>query len=247
MSKICAILAVRMDSKRLYGKPLCKIQGKPIVGHLIDIFRKVSEIDDIILATSEKEENKIFADYSNENNMLCYVDRGYDEEDVLGRLIRAADNFQVDQVVRATSEQPIQYDNISKVIKHHLKYNADITFTEKLPIGTNFEIIKLDAMKKAYSFDKKYHCASVSLCMYEHPELFKIEIITPPKKIQRPEIPLDVDTPKNLSALRAIFRDVDKDKNGFVRLEDAIDYVDKNPKILQMLLDGTKSGSRIWN
>ena len=89
MSKISAILAVRMGSKRLYGKPLCRIEGKPIVGHLIEILRKVPEIDSIVLATSDKDENKIFIEYAKENRLFCYVDVGHDEEDVLEKCLES--------------------------------------------------------------------------------------------------------------------------------------------------------------
>jgi len=242
-----AIIAVRMASTRLYGKPLALIEGKPILGHLIDIFRKVPEINSILLATSDKKENQIFVGYAKKNGLPCYVDVGHDEEDVLGRLVRAADQVKAEHVVRATSEGPIRYHNIGDAIRHHIKTGADLTFTEKLPGGANVEVIRLSAMKKAYELDKKYHCAMVTLCMNEHPELFKIEIITPPKEVQRPELDLDVDTESNLLAVREIFKDAERDKNGFVKVESAIALVDKRPHLKKMLADGRKAfEGRIW-
>lgn len=91
MRKVSAILAVRMGSKRLYGKPMCQIEGKPIIGRLIEILRSVPEIDSVVLATSDKDENKNFVEYAKQNGLFCYVDVGHDEEDALGRLIRAAE------------------------------------------------------------------------------------------------------------------------------------------------------------
>lgn len=243
---VIAIIAVRMGSKRLYGKPLCLIEGKPIIGHLIDILKKVPEINSIVLATSDKEENKIFVEYAKKTRLFCYVDVNYDEEDVLGRLIRAAQILKADHVVRATSEGPIKYHNISEAVKHHLETGADLTFAEKLPGGTNVEVLSLSAMKKAYAFNDKYHCEAVSLCMFEHPEMFKIEILTPPKDIQKPEIELDVDTNDNLLAIREIFKNVKKDKNGFVKVEDTLNFLERRPHLIKMLMSGRKPIGRIW-
>ena len=247
MPNVVAIIAVRMASTRLYGKPLATVEGKPIVGHLIDIFRKVPEINSIVLATSDTEENKVFVDYAEQSGLFCYVDDGHSEEDVLGRLIRAADIVKADHVVRATSEGPIRYHNIGEVIKHHLQTEADLTYTEKLPGGTNVELIHLSAMKKAYEFDSKYHCAMVTLCMNEHPEMFKIEVITPPENLQRPELDLDVDTEDNLFAIRELFKNVRKDENGFLNVEDALIFLEKEPRLVAMLTEGRKPAEgRIW-
>ncbi|MFH1401642.1 MAG: hypothetical protein ABIG40_01635 [Parcubacteria group bacterium] len=245
-SNIVAIIAVRMGSKRLYGKPLYTIENKPVVGHLIDIFRKIPEINSVVLATSDKEENKVFVEYAKKNKLFCHVDFNRDEEDVLGRLIRAAEAVNAEHVVRATSEGPIRYHNIGETIKQHLEGGADMTFTEKLPTGTNVEILSLSAMKKAYEFNDKYHCAAASLCMFEHPEMFKIEILTPPKGVQRPDIDLDVDTKENLLAMREIFKNVKKDKNGFVGVEDALDFLKGKPHLVEMLTGGHKPEGRIW-
>jgi spore coat polysaccharide biosynthesis protein SpsF len=242
-----AIIAVRIASKRLYGKPLATVEDKPILTHLVNIFKKVPEIDSIMLAISGEKENQVFVDYAKENGLPYYVDVEHDEEDVLGRLIRAAERIKAEHVVRATSEGPIKYHNISEVIKYHIKTGADLTFTEKLPGGTNVEVIRLSAMRKAYEFDKKYHCAIATLCMYEHPEMFKIKKITPPKNTQKPELDLDVDTESNLLAVREIFKKAERDENGFVMVESAIALVDKHPHLKKMLADGRKAfEGRIW-
>lgn len=246
LPKIVAILAVRMGSKRLYGKPLQLIEGKPIVGHLIDILKSVSEIDCIILATSDKKENQVLIEYAEKNCLYCYVDKGYDEEDVLGRLIRAGESQNTDIVIRATSEEPIKYDNISEVIQHHIRTKSDLTYTRLLPSGTSVEVINFSAMKKAYDVDKKYHSPLVTLCMLEHPKLFKIEVLTPPKKLQRSDISLDIDTEENLFATKEIFKHVKKDENGFIHVEDALDFLKNRNDLIEMLNSGRKTEQRIW-
>lgn len=247
MENISAIVAVRMASKRLYGKPLCLIEGKPIVGHLIDVLEKVPEIDSIVLAISGKKENQVFIDYAKQNGYRFYVDEGHDEEDVLGRIIRAAEAVGADHVVRATSEGPIKYHNISQVIQHHLESGTDLTYTEKLPGGTNVEVLSLAALRTAYEFDEKYHCAMVTLCMFENPDKFKVDALTPPEKVQKPELDLDVDTEQNLFAVKELFRNVKADENGFLRVDDVLEFLERQPHLIGLLRDGRKEfEGRIW-
>lgn len=244
---VVAIIAVRMSSTRLHAKCLARIEGKPIVGHLIDIFRKVPEIDSVVLATSGKKENLGFVGYAKKLGLYCYVDKGHDEEDVLGRTIRAADIVGADQIVRGTSEGPIRMQNIGEVIKRHLKTGSDLTFIEKLPGGTNVEIVSLDALKRGYAMGKRYHCSAITKSMFENPKKFKIDIITPPKKFQRPELDLDVDTPVNLFAVREIFENVKRDKNGFIDVEATLDYLADKPLLVKMLQEGRNPvEGRIW-
>jgi len=67
--KIDAILAARMHSERMYGKPMKIIENKPIIEHVVDRLSTSQMIDDVILAISEKEENQVFVDFANKNRL----------------------------------------------------------------------------------------------------------------------------------------------------------------------------------
>jgi spore coat polysaccharide biosynthesis protein SpsF len=227
MTEIGAIIAARMGSKRLYGKPLVKINGEPILTHLLRALQRSKLIEKYIIATSDKKENTIFVDYAIKHNINYYVDKGYNEEDVLGRLIRAAKLYDIDPIIRITSEAPIIYNNTDEVITTHINKNADLTYTTKLPTGTAIEVLNLKTLEYIYNKDEKYHCAAVTAYIAKHPKEFNIVKIKPPRKVRKPNIGLDVDTIMNRCAIEEIFKYTIKDEYGCVLVENALKYIKK--------------------
>jgi spore coat polysaccharide biosynthesis protein SpsF len=243
-----AIISVRMGSSRLYGKSMKLIGDKPVVGHLVERVQSINEIESVILATSNKSENKVFQEYANQIGIRCFVDRDGDEEDVLGRLLRAGEEVQAKHIARYTGDCPFVYlENLSKVIHHHLDTGADLTFTEKMPLGTFSEIISISAMKKAYyDYGPRYHNPMVTMCMKENPADFKIEILTPPKELQRPELRVTVDTQSDLEIMNIIYEKLHK-PDRLLKLIDIIKFLDSNPELRQKNMSVPyKADTRIW-
>ncbi len=95
--KVVAIIQARMTSSRLLGKVLIKIQGNPMVWHVINRLKKSKNIDEIILAIPDNSQNDILEKFAKENNFKYF--RG-SEEDVLSRHYQAAKKNEADVVVR---------------------------------------------------------------------------------------------------------------------------------------------------
>ena len=55
--KISGLVQARMGSVRLPGKVMKKIVGKPLIGHIFDRLKKVSGLENIILATTIDSQN----------------------------------------------------------------------------------------------------------------------------------------------------------------------------------------------
>ena len=53
--KILALIPARMGSSRFPGKPMAKILGKPMIGHVYDNVRKNEFIADLVVATCDDE------------------------------------------------------------------------------------------------------------------------------------------------------------------------------------------------
>jgi len=249
MPNVVAIIGVRMGSSRLYGKCMKLIGDKPVVGHLIARVQSVKEINSVMLATSNKAENRVFQEYANQIGIRCFVDWHGDEEDVLGRLLRAGEGVEAGHIVRYTGECPLIYlENLGLVVCHHLDERADLTFTKKLPLGAFSEIISISAMRKAHSnYGKRYHNAMVTLCMKENPGDFKIEVVTPPEELKRPELRMAVDTGLDLEIISTIYQDLQK-PNQLIRLVDVIRFLDRNPELREKNISVPyKSDTRIWD
>ncbi|UTB33104.1 MAG: 2-C-methyl-D-erythritol 4-phosphate cytidylyltransferase [Methanobacterium sp. ERen5] len=241
---IHAIIAARMHSERMYGKPMKLIQNKPIIEHVIDRLNSSKIIDRTILAISEKEENNVFVDFANENN-LKFV-RG-DDEDVLGRIFKAAKKFNSDHIVRVTSENPLIYvDVIDDLIKFHIDNKCDFTYLDNLPIGCIVEVISFDALKKSYDLgNEKHHSELVTLFINENSHLFKIRSFDVDTYLQRQNYRLTVDTFDDLKLMRIIYENF-YEENSIVKLKDVIGFLENNPKLLEINMNVPKGDSRIW-
>lgn len=242
--KIDVIIAVRMHSQRMYGKPMKKLENKPIVEHVIDRLNTSQMIDEIVLAISEKKENRVFIDFANEKKLKFFLG---DEEDVLDRIYKAAKKNGSNHIVRVTSENPLIYvEEIDKLIKTHIDNESDFTYFDKLPIGCIVEVISFEALKKSHKLGgEKHHSELVTLFIKEHPEMFKIKPIEVPEPLQRPEYRLTVDTPDDLKLMRIIYKNFYR-KDFVVTLREVIEFLDNNPELLKINKQVPKGFSRIW-
>ena len=87
MKKTAVIIQARMGSKRLPGKIMRKIMGKPMIEYLIERISKSKLVDDLIIATSDKKENLQLIKFLKTKNLNYFIG---DEEDVLSRYYFAA-------------------------------------------------------------------------------------------------------------------------------------------------------------
>ena len=99
------IIQARLNSRRLPGKVLLPICGKPVLQHIIERVR-YSKIDKIIVATSTNPENDAIENLCNQLDVPCF--RG-SEDDVLERFKGTIKAFGIkpdDNIVRITGDCP---------------------------------------------------------------------------------------------------------------------------------------------
>ena len=201
--RFVATLACRNRSTRLYAKPLQLLGHQTILEHLVERIRRIKRLDQILLAISDGEENRVYVEYANRLG-LEYVFG--DEKDMQGRLILAGDKAQASVILRITTECPFPYvENIEALLDRHLAENADLTVCEGLPEGTYSEIISLAALKRAHEEGADRHRSEYStLYLCEHPEKFRLLRVTAPPHLHRPDIRLTVDYPEDLIVCRSV-------------------------------------------
>jgi spore coat polysaccharide biosynthesis protein SpsF len=207
------------------------VGDRPILHHLIRQLRRVQALDEIVLAISEGPSQSIFIDFAKKEGLPYVIGP---EKDVLGRLIMAADAVGADIALRTTTENPyIYWENIDELIRLHVENNADLTVTEKLPLGAFLEIISVDALRKSHRHGEDRHRSELcSLFIAENPDLFTIQRLDVPPEFQRPDIRLTVDTPQDLIVVREIWSALHQ-KDELIRLADIIKFLDAHPEISQ--------------
>jgi len=102
--KVGIIVQARMTSTRLPGKVLRPVLGKPLLEYQIERLQRVRRADELIIATTTKDTDQPIVDLAERLGIKVF--RG-SEEDVLSRYFYAAQENDLDVVVRITSDCPL--------------------------------------------------------------------------------------------------------------------------------------------
>lgn len=248
MKKVVCTLACRVQSTRLYGKPLQLLsveENLTILDYMLDHLAVVPGIDETVLAISEGEENIPFITVAKKRGLQYIVG---DQKDVLGRLISAGKKGNADIIFRVTSESPFIYlDDFETALKEHINNNASLTVFESLPESAYFELINLSDLEKAHKEGgEKYRSEFCTLYINENPDKFNIQILPVPKHLRRPDIRITVDWPEDLIVVREIYKAL-KRKGQFITIKDIIDYLDSHPTLKELNGWIDAGEGRIWN
>lgn len=231
--RLAAVLACRNQSSRLYAKPLQNLDVKKkvsILDYLLHQIRFQKEINDVVLAISDQEENRIYQDMAKKYN-IPYVTG--DDKDVLARLIRGGELVSAENVFRVTTECPyIYFDNLKELYEHHCKNRMDYSLTSGLPDGAFYEIIRLEALKKSWEQGEPKHRSELcSLYIYEHQKEFKVVQHDCPAEFKRKDMRLTVDWPEDLIVMRQIYEGLKLSPEERLDFKRVIGFLDRNPRI----------------
>lgn len=242
--KIAATIACRVNSSRLVAKQMQLIDNRPIIHHVITQLKTSKLIDEIVLAISEDPGNDVFIDFAKKQKLKYVIGS---DRDVLKRLIDAAKYVNADTIFRITPENPyIYWEGIDQLIKKHVSGDYDFSDCYATPLGSGFEIAKLEAFEISHSKGKDKHRSELcSLYIQENQKKFKIYHANPPKHLQRPELRVTVDTPEDLYVARKIFEKIGKGEKP-IPLEKIIEFLDDNPEIKNFNSKIPLGVSRIW-
>ena len=141
------IIQARLGSKRLPGKELKKINGKTILEYVINRLKKTKLSNNIIVATTNREEDKKILRMAKKMN--CYIFTG-STNNVLNRYYKAASYYDVKNIVRVCSDSPlIDPKIINKVYLFYLKNNYDYVSNKifpSYPPGMGVEILNFQSL-----------------------------------------------------------------------------------------------------
>lgn len=232
--RVVILLHARTTSTRLPKKVLTVIEGKLLIEHVIDRLKLAALPDFIVLCTTANDEDKVLVEIAKKNRIKWFAGN---EDDVLDRLIKAAEKEKADIVVRASGEDPLTDPvYIDKAIEHHIKTNADYTKVEGLPKGVQTEIISLTALKKAHTLAANPNMSEYMTLYFTTPSFFHVEILKAGEDVRRPNYRLTVDYPEDLILMKEIFKRLYKPGKIF-SLKEVIKLLDENPELAEINLN----------
>ncbi len=203
--RIIAVIQARMSSSRLPGKVLRIIKGKPLLDYLIERLWCCSQLDGIVLATSEEVSDDALFEFAKSKSVRCY--RG-SLDNVAQRILNAAYELQADAVVRVCGDSPLldhcQIDRFISIFRKDDELELVTNVQQRtFPKGQSIEILSISALERLVasklSQTQKEH---VTEAIYLDPERFRILNIA--NDISLENVQLSVDTDEDMKRFESI-------------------------------------------
>lgn len=154
--RVVLIIQARMSSRRLPGKMLLPLSGKPLIQVVCERAAQTKGIDDLIVATSDAPEDAPLADAVKAAGHAVY--RG-SLDDVLARFLGAAKAKEADAAVRITGDCPLlDPDVIGAMVERFRK--GDLAYLSNIspptyPDGLDVEMVSVAALEAAAAETKE--------------------------------------------------------------------------------------------
>lgn len=231
---ICFVQA-RQTSSRLKGKVLLPlgVGNKTIVEHINERLSTPSKIDKVVFAIPDTSENDELETFLKNRGLEYY--RG-DEKNVLKRFVKGIEIYQPKNVIRATADNPLlDFEKADDFINEFEKRNADYAQYINTPLGVALEIVRADALLKAYECcTEDYEREHVTPYVYLHPDSFRLfEYVYADQNLGH--IRLTVDTEEDYKLMQCIYNELYHNKP--ISVVDVLDYLEKNKDILAINKD----------
>ena len=160
--KYAIIIQARMGSSRLPNKVMKKINGYTLIELLLQRLSGSKFIEDIILAIPKNSANSKLSNHITSMGLKIYKGS---ENNVLRRYYQCAKKYNVENIIRITSDCPVSdIKIIEKLIKKFRLLDLDYisnTMPPSFPDGLDVEIFTYKALETAYmqaesTFDKEH-------------------------------------------------------------------------------------------
>ena len=238
--RILAVVQARMSSKRLPGKVLKSILGRPMLLHQLDRARRARAFDRLVVATS--------TDDSDDDVVSLCRDSGYECErgslnDVLDRFWQIASRDGAEHIVRLTGDCPLtDPEIIDLVVDAHLANGADYTSNTQphstWPDGLDVEVVRAGVLEQAWNeaatpSDREH----VLPFVWSRPERFRLNTVV--NEMNLSDLRWTVDDQTDFEFVEAIFAAL-YPKDPMFGLRDVQEFLLRNKNHQQIKLDAER-------
>lgn len=201
---ITLVVICRLKSTRLPQKALLPIYGIPSIERCLLNCLAVPHVDHVLLATSALPQDDPLEQFTMEGRVT--VIRG-DADNVAKRMVQAANLTNANIVLRVTGDNPaVSPEILSCLINDHLKSGVDFTSAEQCAIGTDGNVITVEALHRLLQQPRPLtHTEYLSYYFYHNPHLFTVNRTKLSKEFQYPEWRLTLDKAKDLEMFETLY------------------------------------------
>ena len=208
--RIGAIIQARMTSRRLPGKVLAEVHGRPMLQYLLERVERCTELDGVVVATSTDPSDDPIESFCVEREVDCF--RG-PLNDVAERFREAAQRHGLDAFVRLCADSPLLDPAlIDQAVATYRSGGADLVTNvigRSFGPGQSVEVISVAVFAEAIPHmggaDDREHVISY---FYDHREDFRIKAIR--SDHDGGDVDFAIDTPEDLERFRALVAAMDR-------------------------------------
>lgn len=196
-----------MSSRRLPGKVLLSLAGKPLLQHVIDALKRVPSLTGIVVATSIEKTDDPIAAYCQEKNIAWY--RG-SLPNVAQRFLEALEQQSWEGAVRVNADSPLlDWRLVDQAVNKLLREEWDLVtnvFPRSFPKGQSVEVVRTTAYQQAYKkFSVSEEFEHVMPYFYTHAVDWRIATIISSQDLS--DTHLTVDTAEDLERIEKMIAD----------------------------------------
>ncbi|MDD5593360.1 MAG: glycosyltransferase family protein [Candidatus Margulisbacteria bacterium] len=223
------IIQARMGAKRLPGKVMKEILGRPLLFYSLERLKRIAAVDKIVVATTTEPADQAIYDYARELGVESF--RG-SEDDVLDRYYQAARAHGLGVVIRLTADCPlIDPDISSEIIRFYLdnrKLDA-VRTGPSYPEGFDTEIFNFKSLDKAWrKAELKSEREHVTPYIWKNEGQFNLKVLEFDRDLS--QLRLTVDEASDWTVVSNVFENLYHENPDF-RLKDILKLYDEKPEL----------------
>ncbi len=210
---------------------------------IVERLRHARSLTSIVVCTSTHPDDRILIQMAEQWGVEALAG---DENDIVLRLIQAAEHCRADAVVRVTGDNPlVDPETVDRMVAEHFANGAEYTRTTGMPLGMTAEIISSKILPRLHAAVPDPHHSEYLLLYAFDPMLFRCQVLDGAPEVNRPFYSVTVDTPTDLERVRRIFTTCEAQECGpsaanVVRMLDAMpDYEGIAPTAPVKMPNGT--------
>ena len=235
MTKVAGIIQARMSSTRLPGKVLMEVNGKTMLGYLVERVNRAKSLDEVIVTTSTNPENDAIHSECSQLGIGCFRIDG--EDDVLNRYLQATRWIKADVSVRITGDSVLMDPLvIDYVMKQYLAGNYDCATsytTQSFPKGFSLSVFSAESLDTVNDLELDANDREhVILAYLRYRNQFNILEVDAPQHWRAYPLSLALDTPEDYLLISEIIQGLSKRGEDF-GLDDILSFIRRNKHLTQ--------------
>jgi spore coat polysaccharide biosynthesis protein SpsF len=238
---ILGVVQVRMGSTRLKEKAMKSVLGKPVLAVIIDRLKHSQLIDKIVIATTDRPEDKVIMEFACANGLGAYAGS---EMDIVDRMYQTAIKYDAEAIIRITGDCPFVDPKIVDQIIALYKNDPELNYVSNIyppsyPDGLDVELVSFKTLERLkQEVNDPFLREWLAGYIVKNPDKFRTANLK--NKSDLSALRWTVDYQEDYEFVSNVFEELGRDGQLFL-MQDILQLLDKKPELLQINAGHTRN------